>query len=132
MTDGVGINVFLTEGMIEFALTGVVTAGIGVAGWVWTLGTRLARAEAALESSREEFEMRMTSIKREMDSMESEISLNRRTTLEIGKQLDAKIERSAQRLEEVKDELPSRGFIESQLQSQTSRIDQLMNAKLAR
>lgn len=120
-----GINVFLTEDTIRWILGGVVLAGLGVAGWVYAMAQRLNKLELGIAN------------------MDRDVSQNRRTTREIGNALDRKLEEETSklraqldtmrdRLEEVKEELPSRGFIEGQLSALGQRLDRMMDVKLAR
>ena len=119
-----GYNLFLSWGMIEWALTAIVSGGMFVAGWVWRLAIQVD-------------ELRL-----ERDIMEKDIQVMRRTIREIGSQLDRKIEmemtkvdvrmaRVEDKMDEMRENLPSRAFIEGQLTGLSQRIDRSMDVKLA-
>lgn len=125
-----GMNLFLSWGTVEWVLASIWSAGVGIAAWVWRLGSRTGHLEEVIET-----------LRKRVEDMDKDIELNRRVTQQIGSALDKKIEDKANeqneqnqilrdKLDSVREELPSRGFIEGQLNQQTARIDSLMNQKL--
>lgn len=119
-----GYNLFVTWGMIEWALTGIVSAGMFVAGWVWRLALQVE-------------DLKMTS-----KTLEQDMNVMRRTIREVGSQLDRKIEmevtkvdgrmaRIEDKMDEIREDLPSRAFIEGQLNNLSQRMDRSMDVKLA-
>ena len=114
----------LTWGLIEWALTGMLSMGGAMAAWVWHLAGRVDKLETAAASEREE------------------LDLMRKTIREIGTALDSKINEETERLEgrmdkvmdkvdEFRSELPSRQFIETQLNNLQGRLDRSMDVKMA-
>lgn len=123
-------DIVLQPEYVVFALGAIGTAGMAVAGWVWTISVEINKLKLVGEE-----------VERGMMRMDREVELNRKTTREIGNSLDRKIEAETDklkqqmesfrdRLEEVREELPSRQFIEGQVNGMTTRIDQLIFARM--
>jgi DNA repair ATPase RecN len=132
MADGTGVNLFISDGMLQAIVGAMAMIGITGAGWVLTLAIRLTKLETLLDTFGEDIK-----------TMDSDIGLNRRSTQQIGSALDRKIQEETEslreamnqmrdRFEEIKDELPSRSFIEYQLNQITGRIDRMIDVKLAK
>jgi hypothetical protein len=114
-----GLNFFLPWGLLEWVVTGIVGAAATVALWVWRLGARVGAAQDALDE-----------VAKDMVKLEAKFEKLEMTMAE--RLLEAERAREA-----LKDELlariadlPSRVFIESQMQQLTGRIDGLIDVKL--
>jgi predicted nucleic acid-binding Zn-ribbon protein len=126
---GDGVAFYITWHVVEWAITAGWGVGSGVAVWVWTLGGKIVRLEGELSFANE-------NIRR----LENETDLVRRTVRQIGSALDGKIAESSRelegkidsmrdRLEGIREELPSRNFIETQFSNLTQRIDRAVEGR---
>lgn len=107
LPDG-GMNFFISWGFLEWLLTGILTALGAIIAWLWRLGGQV------------------NTNTKELILMEKE----------LGK-LEVLVEQARKEREELKldlidkiSQLPTRVFIESQIQQITGRIDGLIDAKL--
>lgn len=117
-----GVNLFLTWGMIEWILTATLSACGAVAGWVWHLAGRVDKLEDLVANERQEIET------------------VRRTLQDVGNALDRKIDEETQRVEgrmdrlgdkmdELRERIPSRQFIEAQLNNLSGRLDRSLDSR---
>lgn len=97
-----GFSFFVTWGIIEWLITSIFAAGAAVAGWVWHLGGRIKDLE------------------RENAAMKEEI-----------KELEGLLRALTNRIDELREEIPSKQFVEGQLYLLQSRLDRMMDVKLA-
>jgi hypothetical protein len=113
-----GYNLFLSSSVIEWALTGLVTGIFAVAGWVWRLGVQVDRLRAGHRATKEDIEA------------------VKKSAVELGERLDHKVDEEIKNLgakiDRIRDELPSRQFIENQINNLVGRIDRVVDAKMGR
>lgn len=105
-----GVNFFLPWGLVEWAIGGLAAFAGSIALWVWGLGNRVDRIEAENVRLREE-----------------KVRLEGRM-----EKLDAAISSLKDYLVNELRDLPSRGFIESQVQQLSERMDGMIDAKIVR
>lgn len=96
-------------GLIEWIASGVGVVSTSVTAWVFNISIRLEKLAMKID----ELEGKTEGLSTELADAKSQADVLR------------------QRLEELHRELPSKHFIENQLNQQTLRIDQLMAAKMA-
>ena len=120
-----GVDLFVSWGLLETALTSIIGAGLGVAAWVWHLGGRVYRLTMTVKA------------------LDRELAEMKETNREMHRELHAKIDQETERLEEqmgrlmdkmdeTRQELPSKAFIEGQLMALGGRMDRMMEQKLNR
>jgi len=126
-----GLNLFLSWGIVEWALGVISLAGSAVAGWVWHLGNRVRE----LEDQNKKLGELVTENKGEIKQMQQlirsfEDNMQRRIDGETQK-LEQRMERLTEKLEQVREELPSRQFIEGQLNNLSQRLDRSIDLKMS-
>jgi hypothetical protein len=124
--EGNGFNFAVSWGFVEWALTAIVTAGSGVAFWVFGLGKEVDRLRGdvtRLQTGNEQLELRALKhqtdidlLRKDMDDKYLEVSVSR-------EKLKGEI------LERIA-ALPTQVFIAEALNRQTARIDQLLDLKV--
>jgi len=98
-----GFGIYLNWGILQWVLGGVWVVGMAIAGWVWSIASKV-------EATREEVKMLREIIRRQ----------------------DELIKGLQEKLDSLGEELPSRSFIEGQISQLSLRIDRLIDSKLAR
>ena len=98
-----GMGIFLNWGVIEWVIGGIWVVGTAIAGWVWAIASKVE------------------AMKKEMEMLETTI-----------RQQDEQIRKMQEKLESLGEELPSRSFIEGQINQLSLRIDRLIDSKLGR
>ena len=88
---------------LEWMIMAIAGAAVAAAGWIWSLSTKLAE----LSSEVHELKENKLEVKQEISELNTKV-------------------------DQLKIELPSRNFIETQLRDQTARIDQLFSSRLDR
>lgn len=114
-----GVSFFVSWGVIDWLLTAIASAITAVIGWVWHLGGRIEALKVQLEES-----------KQDRKAMRESIRALKVQAEEDTRQLEAKVEKLADKLEEIREAIPSRTFIETQLNQLHGRIDRTMEVKL--
>lgn len=124
--EGNGFNFVFSWGFVEWALTGIVGAGVSVAAWVWGLGVKIDRLIGENMKLKETIE----SLSLKVLKQEADMDLLAKAVAE--KYMDNAIarERLKSELLERIAALPTQRFIEERLIQQTTRIDSLITAKL--
>lgn len=108
-----GVNFFVTWGIVEWMITSMAAAGAGVAGWVYHLGGRIEQLERENKLMKEAVKGLGVKIDDETERLES------------------RVDRLVDKIDEIKEELPSRGFVEGQIGALVQRIDRMFDVKLA-
>lgn len=119
-----GLNFFVSWGLLEWAIGALGAAASAIAVWVWNLGRRI-----------DEGNSRMDKIDARIEKGES---LSGQLQGHIVR-IEIKMEALGATMYELKDylskelrDLPSRVFIESQIQQISERIDGVVDAKVGR
>lgn len=119
-----GITFFIRWGLIEWGLTGMLSAGFGIAGWVWHLADRVKTLENKVSNEVEEREVMRATIRNIGSALDRKID-------DETQRLEGRMDKVTERLDEMREDLPSRGFIEGQLNNLQARLDRSMDVKLA-
>lgn len=121
-----GIGFVLSWGVVEWMITGIISAGSGVAIWVWGLGGRIDKL--VLENERLHDTIERVELK--TLKLEAELTLLKQQTED--RHLESAVAREKMRAELIERiaALPTGAFIENRLDAQTTRIDKLLAARL--
>lgn len=103
-----GIDLYVTWDNLKWAIGGVLSAGGGVAAWVWHLGGRVAALERDKTTMREAFR-----------------GLIKKVT-EDDKEVNRRLDQALELINELKAETASRQFIEAQINYLSQRIDRVL------
>lgn len=116
----------LNWGSVEWALSGVVSSGVGVAIWVWGLGGRIDKLNNEIERLRESIE------RLELKSLKHETEMDLLAKAVDDKYLETSIAREQLKAELLAKiaALPNQGFIVEQLNQMTTRIDRTLEMRV--
>lgn len=114
-----GFNLSIPWGFLEWILAAIGGVVVSVIAWVWNLGGRIEKLEV-VNGSRLEKVVRLES---KVDRLESTLA----EKLAEAEEARAKLREDL--MNELRN-LPSRVFIESQIQQLTQRLDGLIDARL--
>ena len=107
-----GFSFMLTWGVVEWALSGMLAAGAGVAAWVWHLGRRTDKLEDLIQF----YQLKLTGVEDDLREARKRSEEDRR---ELTKKFD-----------ELREALPDRQFILHQLNNLSMRLDGVMERKM--
>lgn len=116
-----GLNFFLPWSLLEWAIGGVWTVAVAIAVWVWNLGDRVRRTEALVAQIKEDRVNERLQFQKEFDRLQGQIE-----------KMGFSIEKLKADIFDRFNDLPSRMFIESQIQQLNERMDGVIDAKLTR
>lgn len=116
-----GLNFFVPWGMLEWAIGGIWSVAVAMAVWVWNLGARVDKTEALMAQLQKDRVSEQLQFQKELDRLQSQ-----------NQRLETNLERLKTDILDRVADLPSRVFIESQIQQLTERMDGVIDARLSR
>lgn len=114
--------------MVEWAIGALAAVAGSIALWVWNLGVRIDKADEKAKTKNDELRNEQLRLEKEQIRLEGRLD---KTDVVI-KELSKSIQELRNYLGEQIRDLPSRGFIESQVTQLSERMDGMIDAKIYR